>query len=504
MGLFNQFPFTNFHEMNLDWVIKAIKESKETLENFDSNMESIVNKKIDALINSGYFDTILSELNKNKPYIVNDYKSISKITPSINEYIIMQNSNGAMGIYKADNINKTGSIKCTNNIYVNVVGGNGYADIFGADYTGISYSDAAINNTYNFFGFVILKGIFKVKNTVKANIIIGNNATITRDTWTSAKALINVYQTDDVYYKDFNIVINDNIDGSIIRTQDNKKIYVDNVNIRRTGDSINSLGAWAFTISCETFIIKNCYIDTLSSGETGDGIHIVKAEYGVIDSCYIKAGDDAIALFTQNISASGDINNVFINDCFISSPNYSGIKIGSKNSFHPYNCFVSNCRFSNCKTYITSTQNDNNNHNIYLYNCSSDIENSDIAAIQANNSGMNLFIDGGNYVYKKFTQLTMKSINVKNAILNGTNFLGSIQQTATVLIKDCEITGIVSANDGQMIIAMNNVFRNTTNVFYRSSSDTTKTCVFANIFINSTMTLNGPDNIKINNQFLTI
>lgn len=29
MGLFNQFPFTNFHEMNLDWLITSVKELKE-------------------------------------------------------------------------------------------------------------------------------------------------------------------------------------------------------------------------------------------------------------------------------------------------------------------------------------------------------------------------------------------------------------------------------------------------------------------------------------------
>ena len=31
MGLFNQFPFTNFHEMNLDWIINEIKKLKETI-----------------------------------------------------------------------------------------------------------------------------------------------------------------------------------------------------------------------------------------------------------------------------------------------------------------------------------------------------------------------------------------------------------------------------------------------------------------------------------------
>lgn len=34
MGLFDQFPYTNFHELNLDWLIKLIKELEDTVNNF--------------------------------------------------------------------------------------------------------------------------------------------------------------------------------------------------------------------------------------------------------------------------------------------------------------------------------------------------------------------------------------------------------------------------------------------------------------------------------------
>ena len=34
MGLFDQFPYTNFHELNLDWLIKLIKELENTVNNF--------------------------------------------------------------------------------------------------------------------------------------------------------------------------------------------------------------------------------------------------------------------------------------------------------------------------------------------------------------------------------------------------------------------------------------------------------------------------------------
>ena len=34
MGLFDQFPYTNFHELNLDWLLKMMKELYNTVENF--------------------------------------------------------------------------------------------------------------------------------------------------------------------------------------------------------------------------------------------------------------------------------------------------------------------------------------------------------------------------------------------------------------------------------------------------------------------------------------
>ena len=34
MGLFDQFPYTNFHELNLDWILQALKELEHTIEQF--------------------------------------------------------------------------------------------------------------------------------------------------------------------------------------------------------------------------------------------------------------------------------------------------------------------------------------------------------------------------------------------------------------------------------------------------------------------------------------
>lgn len=36
MGLFDQFPYTNFHELNLDWILRALKELEKTIDQFVS------------------------------------------------------------------------------------------------------------------------------------------------------------------------------------------------------------------------------------------------------------------------------------------------------------------------------------------------------------------------------------------------------------------------------------------------------------------------------------
>ena len=36
MGMFDHFPYTNFHELNLDWIISAVKELLIEVDSLDS------------------------------------------------------------------------------------------------------------------------------------------------------------------------------------------------------------------------------------------------------------------------------------------------------------------------------------------------------------------------------------------------------------------------------------------------------------------------------------
>lgn len=40
MGLFDQFPYTNFHDLNLDWMIEKIKELEARIEALEGSEET--------------------------------------------------------------------------------------------------------------------------------------------------------------------------------------------------------------------------------------------------------------------------------------------------------------------------------------------------------------------------------------------------------------------------------------------------------------------------------
>lgn len=85
MGFFNNFPYTNFHDLNLDWILKAMKkiesETGELIKDFaltreefeklktyvdefinNTNIEQAVNNKLDEMYNNGELGILLSRL----------------------------------------------------------------------------------------------------------------------------------------------------------------------------------------------------------------------------------------------------------------------------------------------------------------------------------------------------------------------------------------------------------------------------------------------------------
>lgn len=50
MGLFEQFPYTNFHELNLDWILKKIKELDEKVDSIEDRILKQANAYTDQQI----------------------------------------------------------------------------------------------------------------------------------------------------------------------------------------------------------------------------------------------------------------------------------------------------------------------------------------------------------------------------------------------------------------------------------------------------------------------
>lgn len=54
-----RFPYTNFHELNLDWILKKIKDFQDYLSGVDKTIEQDVHDKVEELVDSGYFEDLV-------------------------------------------------------------------------------------------------------------------------------------------------------------------------------------------------------------------------------------------------------------------------------------------------------------------------------------------------------------------------------------------------------------------------------------------------------------
>lgn len=59
MGLYDQFPYTNFHELNLDWILNNMKEVMEKVARISGDIDNSVKEYIDKLIDSGEFTNLI-------------------------------------------------------------------------------------------------------------------------------------------------------------------------------------------------------------------------------------------------------------------------------------------------------------------------------------------------------------------------------------------------------------------------------------------------------------
>ena len=56
---FEQFPYTNFHDLNLDWLLKTVKDTKDILDNTD--IPKIVQDELTEMYNNGQLADLINQ-----------------------------------------------------------------------------------------------------------------------------------------------------------------------------------------------------------------------------------------------------------------------------------------------------------------------------------------------------------------------------------------------------------------------------------------------------------
>lgn len=75
MGLFENFPYTNFHELNLDWVIETMKKIDAKVSNMEQMTKEEVQKVLNGWIASGEIDKIIAQSADEVRKELNDFKN---------------------------------------------------------------------------------------------------------------------------------------------------------------------------------------------------------------------------------------------------------------------------------------------------------------------------------------------------------------------------------------------------------------------------------------------
>jgi methyl-accepting chemotaxis protein len=63
MGVFEQFPYSNFHDLNLDWILKAMKEAVSSVDAFTGKVTELDNKVDDMQQEIAIVNSMIQQIN---------------------------------------------------------------------------------------------------------------------------------------------------------------------------------------------------------------------------------------------------------------------------------------------------------------------------------------------------------------------------------------------------------------------------------------------------------
>nr|DAU88252.1 MAG TPA: Pectate lyase [Caudoviricetes sp.] len=224
MGLFDQFPYTNFHELNLDWIVEQMRSQKDYVDKIDDHVAE-VDKHVTEV------DKHVTEVNNN---VLNVDKHIdakvAEITPPLVKSTVEQMSEDG---------------KLLANSVFNVV-------LHGADNTGVTDASSAIQYTIDKYHFAYIpNGLYKVDKTLIIDsgcVLIGQSCIDT---------ILNVSAINGIVTKDF---------FSKTATGTEAGIYGFTIaNLHLTGLNTENAG-YGIAVYGYRYRITNCFIEKFHTG----------------------------------------------------------------------------------------------------------------------------------------------------------------------------------------------------------------------------------------------
>ena len=217
MGLFDQFPYTNFHEMNLDWIVNQMRAQKDLVEKIDEHVTEVDQHVTDVNNNVLNVDRHIGE-------------KVAEVAPPLVKSTVERMSEDG---------------KLLANSVFNVV-------LHGADNTGSTDSTDAIQYTIDKYHFAYIpNGIYKISRVLYVDsgcVVIGQSCIDTILSFSSESAFL----TKD-FYRKWNTGTDDGIYGFLIAN-----LHLIGADSEKAGFGIGVYG-YHYTIT-------NCFIEKFKTG----------------------------------------------------------------------------------------------------------------------------------------------------------------------------------------------------------------------------------------------
>lgn len=94
-NFFNKYPYTDFHEMNLDWILKTIRELESEISDLEDQIGDLTELEINVRLNAleNYCDRLHNAINSQYIQITNEYQNA--IANASNNLITLINNGDA-------------------------------------------------------------------------------------------------------------------------------------------------------------------------------------------------------------------------------------------------------------------------------------------------------------------------------------------------------------------------------------------------------------------------